>query len=170
MTGYSFIRHLRLRSWLAAGLMLGLLVGCAVNRDTTRDGAPLARQLTASAHCGLTAPSLVYLSSAADVSRFVQQRGQNLVSGALQEPDFEQEHLLVVAMGQKPTGGYAVVLEDSRIRDNVLQISARGQSPGPGDMVTQALTTPCAILAVSPHGWQRVEVSGDGLPAMVYRR
>lgn len=164
---FPLLKSLRALAILVAA---GMVSACAVNQDLTSDGAPLARQLTASAYCGLTAPSLVYLSSAEDVARFTGQRGQNLTSDTLQEHDFSREHLLVVAMGQKPTGGFAVVLEDARIRDNVLQIRARGQSPGPGDMVTQALTTPCAVLAVTPRNWRRTEVAGEGLPAMVYRR
>ncbi|WP_339805040.1 protease complex subunit PrcB family protein [uncultured Marinobacter sp.] len=160
-----------IRDFFVPGLMtLIFLAGCATNRDLTADGAPLARQVTAAGHCGLTAPSLVYLASRQELDDFTRLQGQTLAAGGLEDHDFGREHLLVVALGQKPTGGYGVVLRSSEIRSDVLQITAEARAPAPGDMVTQALTTPCAVLAVSPRDWTSVEVSGPNLPGMVYRR
>ena len=59
-------------------LVLSLITGCAINRSATADGAPLARQVTESDHCGLTAPGLVYVSSAGDLDKLAQLPSGNL--------------------------------------------------------------------------------------------
>ncbi|MFO8140286.1 MAG: hypothetical protein R6T87_00005, partial [Marinobacter sp.] len=53
----------------AMALAATLVTGCAINRSATADGAPLARQVTESDHCGLTAPGLVYISNASELDR-----------------------------------------------------------------------------------------------------
>lgn len=140
-------------------LMAGVLMSaCSTNQDTTSEGAPLARQLTAASQCGFSAPTLVHMDSASRVEHVASERGLNLAT--IDDHDFESEHLLLVASGNKPTGGYGIALEDSRIRDNVLEITVKVRSPGPDQMVTQAITSPCAVLAVASADWERIQVSG----------
>ena len=50
-------------------LIVASVAGCAVNRSATAEGAPLARQVTESDHCGLAAPGLVYVSNAEELSQ-----------------------------------------------------------------------------------------------------
>ena len=64
-------------------LVLSLITGCAINRSATADGAPLARQVTESDHCGLTAPGLVYVSSAGDLDKLAQLPSGNLALSML---------------------------------------------------------------------------------------
>ena len=109
-------------------LVLSLITGCAINRSATADGAPLARQVTESDHCGLTAPGLV-----------------------------------LVGLGQKTTGGYGLTLTSSEIVDDVLELAVKVRRPAADAMVTQALTTPCAVIAISPEEWEQLRVSGEGL-------
>lgn len=156
---------------MASVMILTLvLAGCAVNRSETAEGAPLARQVTQSDHCGLTAPGLVYVSSAQQVPMLAELPAQNLSLEPLRALDFEREHLVLVGLGQKPTGGYGVTLESSVIAGDTLQLRVSVRRPAPGSLVTQALTTPCAVIAISPEDWERLEVSGDGLGTMTRQR
>lgn len=147
-----------------------VLASCAVNRSETAEGTPLARQVTQSDHCGLTAPGLVYVTSAQQVRTLAELPAQNLSLEPLKALDFEREHLVLVGLGQKPTGGYGVTLESSRIVDDVLHLRVSVRQPAPDSLVTQALTTPCAVIAISPDDWERLEVSGDGLTTMTRQR
>jgi hypothetical protein len=74
--------------------------------------------------------------------------------------DFTQYGVLLVAMGQKNTGGYAVDLAsgDAMVENGVLQVSVHWQEPRRGMMVTQALTSPCLLLKVPKAQFQRIEV------------
>ena len=144
-------------------LVLSLLAGCAINRSATADGAPLARQVTESDHCGLTAPGLVYVSSAGDLDKLAQLPSGNLALSMLRAIDFKEEHLVLVGLGQKTTGGYGLTLTSSEIVDDVLELALKVRRPAADAMVTQALTTPCAVIAISPAEWEQLRVSGGGL-------
>ncbi|MBJ7275557.1 protease complex subunit PrcB family protein [Marinobacter salarius] len=147
----------------ALTLAVGMVAGCAVNRSATAEGAPLARQVTESDHCGLTAPGLVYISTASELDRLARLPSGNLSMNQLRALDLEQEHLVLVGLGQKSTGGYGVTLESAEIADDVLELTLNAREPAADAMVTQALTTPCAVIAISPEEWEQLRVSGKGL-------
>lgn len=158
------------KSLLGFALTLLVLTGCAANRSATPEGAPLARQLTQSDHCGLAAPGLVYLDNVAQVERLSGLPTRNLPLDSLKAVDFEREHLLLVSLGQKTTGGYGITLEESVIRDGVLEVRVSVRQPAADAMVTQVLTTPCAVMAVTPANWKRLTVSGAGMETLTRER
>lgn len=55
-----------------------------------------------------------------------------------------------VSMGQHATGGYALELADPEVRkrDGAWELQLYWREPGPDELVTQALTAPCLVLAV----------------------
>ena len=136
-----------------------LASGCASSRSETAAGGPLARQITQSAHCGLTAPGHVHLTSREEVRRLEALPGRNLSLESLKNIDFEREHIVLAAIGQKPTGGYSVTLDASEIRSGALELRVRVTEPAPGMIVTQALTTPCAVIAVTAEGWDDIQIT-----------
>jgi len=140
-----------------------MVAGCATSQPQvqTDDGAPLARQISQSSHCGLTAPGHVLLESAADVDRLESLQGRTLPLAPLRAVDFDREHVVLAALGQKPTGGFSVTLVSSAISDNTLELFVRIREPKPGTMVTQALTTPCAAIAVTAAGWSDILITPE---------
>ncbi|MBW0146964.1 protease complex subunit PrcB family protein [Marinobacter arenosus] len=133
--------------------------GCAVSQTETASGAPLARQIVQSSNCGLTAPGHVHLKSRSDVDRLEALPGRSLPLAPLREIRFENEHVILAALGQKPTGGYSATLAGSMIDDGVLELTLNIHEPEPGMMVTQALTTPCAAIAVTASGWNDIRIT-----------
>jgi len=148
--------HIRAVCLLVATLLAS---GCASSHTETEEGGPLARQITQSSHCGLTAPGHVHLTSRGDVERLEALPGRNLSLEALKNIEFEREHVVLAAIGQKPTGGYSVTLDSSEIRGRTLELTVRVTEPAPGTMVTQALTTPCAVIAVTADGWKDIQIT-----------
>ncbi|TNE77350.1 MAG: protease complex subunit PrcB family protein [Gammaproteobacteria bacterium] len=137
-----------------------LLGGCAATAKTeTASGAPLARQIAQSAHCGLVAPGHLLIRNEAELAQLSSLPGRNLSLAPFRQIDFRQETLVLVAQGQKPTGGYAITLEESAILDEELVLTVSERSPEPGSMVTQALTTPCAAIAVTAEGWNDIRIT-----------
>lgn len=158
----------------AGGLIASILVvattlaACAGSGDQAAEEGPLARQVTAASQCGFADPGLVYMNSRERLQEVTGARGINLT--AMEDHDFDREHLLLVAAGRKPTGGYGVGLEDSGLADRVLELTVVLRSPSPDQMVTQALTSPCAVLAVTAEGWDRIVVAGPGFDQRSVRR
>ncbi|MCM0612767.1 protease complex subunit PrcB family protein [Marinobacter sediminum] len=136
-----------------------LNAGCAVSQTETTAGAPLARQIAQSAHCGLTAPGHVHLKSEADVGRLEALPARNMSLEPLRAIDFESEHVVLAALGQKPTGGFSVTLAGSKIVDERLELAVSVREPEPGMIVSQALTTPCAVIAVTASGWNGIRIT-----------
>ncbi len=74
--------------------------------------------------------------------------------------DFSQNGVLLVAMGQRNTGGYAVDFANSEavISAGVLRFSVNWREPRKGMMVTQALTSPCMLLKTPKAEFERIEI------------
>jgi hypothetical protein len=64
----------------------------------------------------------------------------------LPEIDFSREMLVVVTMGERPTGGYAIIVDGVYERAKQIEIVVRSISPGRGCMETQSLTQPVDIV------------------------
>lgn len=161
---------MRFMHMTALALAVTLVAGCSVNRAATAEGAPLARQVTESNHCGLTAPGLVYISNPRDLDKVASLPSGNLSMNQLRALDLEREHLVLVGLGQKPTGGYGLTLQSAEIVDDVLQLALNVRKPAPDAMVTQALTTPCVVIAISPDKWEQLRVSGEGMGTITRER
>jgi hypothetical protein len=73
---------------------------------------------------------------------------KQLVEGALPQIDFSKELLVVAAMGQKRTGGYAIEIVKAEVTGNRLRIHVKHTTPAPGSMNIQALTAPFHIVAI----------------------
>jgi protease stability complex PrcB-like protein len=148
---------------LGAVLAFGLLLtACSAQLSRTADGAPLARQITASDQCGVGSAGLTYLSKREELARLQDWPMQNLSMKPLNALDFNREHVLIVGLGQKPTGGYGLTLANSQIESDTLKLTMILRRPAPDAMVTQVLTTPCAVLAITPERWKSIEVKGNG--------
>nr|WP_297399716.1 protease complex subunit PrcB family protein [uncultured Marinobacter sp.] len=148
--------HLIRTSLIAAGLVSA---GCAVSQTETDAGAPLARQVAQSAHCGLTAPGALHINSRAEVARLEALPGRSLSLQALRTIDYQREHIVLASIGQKPTGGFGVTLAGSELVDDTLELTVKVTEPAPGTLVAQALTTPCAVIAVTASGWREVRIT-----------
>jgi hypothetical protein len=68
--------------------------------------------------------------------------------------EFEREMLIVVALGERPTGGYGIVVDSAETRPDGLFVTVRTIAPGKGCMLTQALTQPVDIARVPRHEGQ----------------
>jgi hypothetical protein len=64
------------------------------------------------------------------------------------EIDFKKETVLVVAQGQKRTGGYSIEIAEVRRKDGKAQVLVKSKAPKPGGLTIQALTAPIHIVAV----------------------
>jgi hypothetical protein len=63
----------------------------------------------------------------------------------LPQVDFAREMLVVVALGERPTGGYGILVDSAAAKPGGLTIWVRTISPGPGCAVTPAVSQPVDI-------------------------
>ncbi|MBE0487300.1 protease complex subunit PrcB family protein [Marinobacter sp.] len=149
----------RIARFLFAPLTAAILTACSATGGAS-GGEPQVRQVTQSAHCGLTGPGVALVRSSAELEALLDLGGQNISTGVIRQVNLEEEALVIVTLGQKPTAGYGVGL-DSATRDNhTLKLAMKVTEPAPDMMVAQVITSPCVVLAIADEGWQRLEVSG----------
>lgn len=81
--------------------------------------------------------------------------GKNVPLPDVPEIDFQKHMVIGAFLGTRPSGGYSVSI--ARIVENdKIQVFVRQQSPGPGDMVTMALTSPFHVVVI-PRSEKPVE-------------
>ncbi|HKC62751.1 MAG TPA: DUF885 family protein [Pyrinomonadaceae bacterium] len=68
-------------------------------------------------------------------------------TGSMPEVSFDTRAVLVVYQGQKRTGGYGISIAEIRREGNTLVVRVNEQTPKPGEMATEVLTSP--FIAVS---------------------
>jgi len=67
--------------------------------------------------------------------------------------DWSREAVVIVDMGEQRTGGYSVAVRSVRVQaPNRVELHLEVQRPGPGVMVTQALTHPYAVARIPLAG------------------
>ncbi len=66
----------------------------------------------------------------------------------LPEIDFRKQMVIVVTLGQKPTGGFALEIMSVVEAADRLQITVKSTTPRSGAMTIQALTAPFHFVAV----------------------
>jgi len=138
-----------------------VLAGCAnTPHQKSARNSPEARQVTQSAHCGLTGPGVAWVRSAEHRDRLLGVAGQNLSTELVRAVDLADESLVFVTLGQKPTAGYSVTLDGFSAEQGVLSLSMKLREPAPGMATAQVITSPCAVLAIKPVDWQKLKVSG----------
>lgn len=73
----------------------------------------------------------------------------------IREVDFTRSMVVVAALGQRPTGGYSILIDSAAAEPGGVEVTIRTVSPGPRCGVTQALTQPVDV-AILPRTDQPV--------------
>jgi uncharacterized protein (DUF885 family) len=69
-------------------------------------------------------------------------------SGPRPEVNFNTRAVIVVYQGLKTTGGYGISIAEIRREGTTIKVRVNEQSPKPGDVVTEALTSPFVAVSI----------------------
>lgn len=131
-------------------VMIPALVG-ACSSDSYRAGTPVPMQRVSDAqplsyYSGLAMPQrLVVRDPGTWASVWGQVWKLQSPVPALPAVDFSREMVVVAALGQRPTGGYSILLDSATMTMQGLTVSVRLVSPGMNCSVTTALTQPVDV-------------------------
>lgn len=145
------------RSLLALAIALTATVGCS----TSPPSGPSVTVLARSEHCGLNL-SWQRIRSSSDLPPTLPQVGI-----------FEDSTTLVISMGSQPTGGFEIILPESATRNPDgpgIRLKVRLDAPPADAMVTQALTSPCALIRIDAPPTTALEVHFSGTAAEARNR
>ncbi len=122
--------------------MLVLLLGCVAPGSA---GAPI-RDLAKGAFSGIQDPKQEVIKDKATWQRIWAQHAK--AGEKIPEVDFTKQMVVLVTMGRKRTGGYAIEIVSVKPAGDRLRVSVQRTSPPPDAMTIQALTAPFHMVAV----------------------
>jgi hypothetical protein len=94
---------------------------------------------------GITTPARLVIRDDSSYARFWSSLG----AGQRPSVDFSRDVVIAVAAGQQATGGHGIAVERVTRADQGLAVEVVQSSPGPGCVVTQALTQPVDVVVVA---------------------
>ncbi|MFH7321321.1 protease complex subunit PrcB family protein [Desulfurivibrio sp. D14AmB] len=136
-----------------------LLAGCAtVARESLG-----VEVLFAGGQCGGSTahPALTLIERQAQLDSFyVRQASFGAPPPAAPRLDFSHQLALLIEMGQRPTGGYGLALAEptAALEKGRLELRLDWQEPPPGLAQTQALTSPCLLLALPAGDYRQITI------------
>jgi PrcB C-terminal len=136
-------------------LLLALLSGCwFTQKSSTGNDTTDVELLHSGVHGNRTPeePSATWITNLADFEHINAALNKHKMEGGSTLPnvDLQTHGLLLLEMGQKPTGGYAIHFDPqrSRVIENKVVIHVDWNSPAEDMVVTQALTSPFVIIKI----------------------
>lgn len=110
-------------------------------------GSADIRTLTSGGNAAVS-PGEQQIEFASDAETYRRLWSQLVGTGEPPEVDFTRESVVFLLAGQRSTGGYSVEPRAARVEGQTLVVDAHVRTPGTDAMVTQALTSPYAVIAV----------------------
>lgn len=71
--------------------------------------------------------------------------------GKLNAVDFNSKIVLSLHLGLRNTGGYGITVSNVEVKGNTTYVTVKEIAPGPGEMVTMALTQPLSIVIIDAN-------------------
>lgn len=137
-----------------------LLTGaCAVNgavSDEEAERGTIAFRLVASDSYATN--TAIGAQTAFDVDTYRAMWDELVGIGTPPAVDFPSESAVFLFGGERPTGGYKYDVRAVRLEGETLFVDARVTGPPRGAIVTTALTSPYAVIAVRARGFKNVIV------------
>ncbi|MCK8817825.1 protease complex subunit PrcB family protein [Natroniella sulfidigena] len=84
-----------------------------------------------------------------------EQEGDEL--RGFEDVDFDHGPTVYASLGERPTGGYGIQINQVRRADDALIVVVKAVGPGPSDMVTQAITYPHDLVELEEEELEGVE-------------
>jgi len=132
---------------MVAALASTALIGCKGDGDTdaSSDGVTLATPVPIGERVNGNSAALKTLGTyhIETKAQYDALGDAEIFPGGL---DFGENDLVIVALGEQPTGGYSVTIESIQLAGGELAVTGKATAPGPDAVTTQALTYPyCAV-------------------------
>jgi len=139
---------------MRAAILLSLvtLFGCAT--DTIGGNLEMRTLITGQyAAAQPEGPATVAIRSEDEYARVWQEQ---IGSGQPPAIDFAKESVVILLAGMKRSGGYTIEPEGVMLEGRTLVVDATVTAPPSGGIVTMALTSPFAVIAVNTKNFDEV--------------
>ena len=145
LSGLSFVLDVVI-SMRALLVIFGLGILAAAFAGQGRPDVPF-QIIDRGPYSGETEAGVKVLRTERAFEEFLKDKGEEKIKPLMKQVDWQSEQIVVIFAGQHPSGGYGIdIRRIANIDIQRLQVEAKVTKPAPGQIVTQALTTPYVIL------------------------
>lgn len=130
---------------IIAGVAI-LLFSCTAKQVTHAGKKPLYEMLSQQSDGGAT---IRFFEILTDSKEIVMLRGDKNIKQEITDADLKNANFLILNMGEKKSGGYSIGIEKVEETDEKLIFTVKETEPKPGEMVTQNITYPYAIIKIN---------------------
>lgn len=149
-------RHktMKIVKWIGSCAGIMVLAGCSFIGFNPHG----ANVVASAAYCGTTSQEAAvhYFATQAQLARWVDYRGIDGFDASAAA----NGGVIVVEMGQRMTSGYTMetLPDKTHIEDNTLYLGIAWMAPPEYAAISQAMTSPCMVIAPPPGDYNRVVV------------
>lgn len=129
---------------IALATLLASAIGCQLQAASEQSIQVYYR----SSQCGISMPTLVLIENQQQWRQLIPQRKILLGPAAPDAPDFDRQSLLLIAAGQKPSGGYQISLLDNKANMVNGELAVSVEIKSPASMASQQVTSPCLLVSI----------------------
>lgn len=142
------MRNPMMKLFIVAALACSVMVGCKGDGDTSSGGGTdLAQPVTILERVNGNSAALKTIGKMHIETKAAYDAlgDADIFPG---EIDFGKNDLVIVALGEQRTGGYAVNIESIQLQGGELAVTGKATAPGADAIVTQALTYPYSAVLI----------------------
>ncbi len=121
-------------------------IACSTNKNATTGPKPLYEILTQQSDGGATIRFFEVLTETKEIAML---QSDETMSRKIDEADLKSATFLILNMGEKATGGYTIGVESVEETADKIIVTTKDIIPGPGVMVTQAITYPYTVIKIN---------------------
>lgn len=144
----------KLLSTLSISLVCLVFVACDSTKPVTKNTASDTLEwetLMSETYNGPEEAKFIIAQEPSVVTEFYAEINTNRAPDiAVPDVDYTKEQLLLLCMGQKNTGGFAIEVANIAVENSEVVVTVKETTPTPGAMVTMALTSPFTVVKM-PH-------------------
>ena len=130
---------------LVLGLLSALMVGCSAEK------VPIQIKYSSN-QCGITKPMLISIKSASELANLFGPAQKRTLSAKTFkiDIDYQKQMLILFAIGEKPSGGYTILLRDeaARLESEQLVLPIDIEQPAEDSFQAQVISSPCQIYVI----------------------
>lgn len=124
-----------------------------INSACSHQQVPL-QTVFSSNDCAIRKPTIKSIDTASELNNFFESMPVSFSQVPIAVPDvnYDEQTLILYALGQQPTSGYSIELtqDNATIKKQTLYLPVRVQRPKGGSYQAQVITSPCKIFSL-PH-------------------
>ncbi|MFK7788692.1 MAG: protease complex subunit PrcB family protein [Phycisphaeraceae bacterium] len=143
------MRTKMLNLFVVAALTCTALIGCKSDGDATTEAGPeLAQPVTILERVNGNSAALKSIATMhiETQAQYDALGDDSIFPGGI---DFAKNDLVIVALGEQATGGYAVNINSIQLDGGELAVTGKATTPGADAITTQALTYPYSAVLIT---------------------